>query len=82
MAFLSTCDGLSIVEESVFENRLTHGNITDRLLFQDRGVYLEQKLDFMTLFGSFVVKDLQKLGAKIHTHGRSTAFIYGKEKGK
>lgn len=25
MAMLSTCDGLSIIEESVFENRLTHG---------------------------------------------------------
>lgn len=49
MAMLSTCDGLSIVEETVFENRLTH------------------------------VKELQKLGAKIYTHG-SSAFIYGKEK--
>ena len=25
MAFLSTCNGLSMVEESVFENRLGHG---------------------------------------------------------
>ncbi|KAL3849285.1 hypothetical protein ACJIZ3_011167 [Penstemon smallii] len=49
MALLSTCNGLSLVEESVFENRMSH------------------------------VRELQKLGAKIHVCG-STALVYGKEK--
>lgn len=31
MAMLSTCDGLSIVEETVFESRLTHGMVFSSL---------------------------------------------------
>ncbi|XP_010277039.1 PREDICTED: uncharacterized protein LOC104611602 isoform X1 [Nelumbo nucifera] len=50
MSLLTTCKGLSIVEESVFESRMKH------------------------------VRELQKLGAKIHLYGNN-ALIHGKEQG-
>ncbi|CAN6443788.1 unnamed protein product [Victoria cruziana] len=51
MALLSTCNGSSIIEESVFEGRMTH------------------------------VKELRKLGARIHVCGRQ-ALVSGKDQGR
>ncbi|KAK8545642.1 hypothetical protein V6N12_026472 [Hibiscus sabdariffa] len=75
MALLTTCTGSSLVEESVFDNRMSH--IITCLLPSSMKSALSI-ISFSLLL--WIARELQKLGARIQVNGNS-AIVFGKDKG-